>query len=129
MKEECLMGHLLNWYAGWWLLLAAFATGAALGLFFGRENFMGGYASWPRRLTRLGHIALAALGILNMVFGLSPLPAPGSWQAQVASLGLLIGGISMPIVCFLSAWRMNFKRLFPLPVAALVIAAICVVLA
>ncbi len=123
------MGHPVNWYTGWWMLLAAFATGAALGLFFAREEFMGGYASWRRRLTRLGHIALAALGMLNILYGVAQLPAPGSWQAQGASAGLIIGGISMPLVCFLSAWKMGLKCLFPIPVVALFGAAVCVVLA
>ena len=98
------MGHLVNWYAGWGLILAAFATGAVIGLGFSREEFMGGYTSWQRRLVRLGHIALAALGILNMVYGLSPRPAAGSWQALAASACLIIGGIAMPAVCQKLAW-------------------------
>ena len=52
-------GHPLNWYAGWILILTAFLTGAGLGLSFHREDFWGGYASFRRRLVRLGHIALA----------------------------------------------------------------------
>lgn len=122
------MGHITNWYAGWSLLLAAFITGAILGLFFWREDFMGGYDSWRRRLTRLGHIALAALGVLNMVYGLSPLPAAGSWQANGAAAGLIVGGIAMPLVCFLSAWKMPLRHLFVIPVAALIAATICVLL-
>jgi hypothetical protein len=50
----------MNWYGGWALILAAFAAGAGIGLLFHREDFWGGYASWRRRLARLGHIALAA---------------------------------------------------------------------
>ena len=123
------MGHLANWYAGWSMLLAAFITGALLGLFFWREDFMGGYASWQRRLTRLGHIALAALGILNMVYAIAPLPATGSWQAQGASIGLIVGGCSMPAVCFLCAWRKPLRHLFVIPVAALFAATVCVLLA
>ena len=122
------MGHLVNWYAGWGLILAAFATGAVVGLFFYREDFMGGYASWRRRMARLGHIALAALGILNMVYALAPIPATGSWQAQGAGAGLIVGGIAMPVVCFLSAWRMNWRHAFVIPVAALAGAAVCVLL-
>src|SRR5262245_23719460 len=68
--------HPLNWYAGWGLLLAAFATGALAGLGFHREDFLGGYGSFRRRLLRLGHIALAALGMLNLIYALSPWPAP-----------------------------------------------------
>ncbi|HVT80199.1 MAG TPA: hypothetical protein VHM90_06035 [Phycisphaerae bacterium] len=122
------MGHAVNWYAGWWMLLAAFATGAVLGLFFWREDFMGGYAGWRRRLTRLGHIALAALGILNMVYGLAAIPVVGTWQASGASAGLILGGCTMPLVCFLSAWRMPLRHLFVIPVASLLGAAACVVL-
>ena len=120
------MGHVLNWYAGWGMLLLAFGTGAGVGLFFWREDFMGGYGSWRRRLTRLGHIALAALGILNMVYALSPIPAAATWQGQGASVGLVVGGFSMPLVCFLSAWRKGWRHLFAIPVVALIGAAVCV---
>lgn len=88
----------LNFSAGWWLILAAFATGAGIGLGFRREDFLGGYGSFRRRLARLGHIALAALGGLNVLYGLAPVPvgATPGWF-------LLAGGIAMPAVCFLSA--------------------------
>jgi hypothetical protein len=49
-------------------VLLAFATGAGLGLFFHRDDFLGGYNSFRRRIVRLGHIALAALGMLNVIF-------------------------------------------------------------
>ncbi|MEI6491512.1 MAG: hypothetical protein WCO94_03105 [Verrucomicrobiota bacterium] len=108
------MVHTLNFSAGWWLILASFATGAAIGLGFHREDFLGGYGSFRRRLVRLGHIALAALGGLNVLYGLAPVPVnavPG-WL-------LLAGGIAMPVVCFLSAWRDGFRHLFFIPVVLL----------
>src|SRR6266540_3922856 len=49
--------HVLNWQFGWWLLLFAFVTGAGLGLFFHRDDFLGGYNSFRRRIVRLGRIA------------------------------------------------------------------------
>src|SRR5687767_2073090 len=107
--------HLMNWQAGWWLILAAFATGALLGLFFHKAEFLGGYDAFPRRLVRLGHIALAALGMLNILYGLSPLPEPGSTQATWAGGCLLAGAIAMPSVCFLTAWRTNFRFAFVVP--------------
>ncbi len=119
------MGHMANWYAGWGMLLAAFLVGAVVGLGFWREDFMGGYTSWRRRLVRLGHIALAALGILNIAFSVATLPLAGTWQAHGASLGLIVGGIGMPAVCFLSGWRMGFRRLFFIPVVALLGAVVC----
>jgi hypothetical protein len=116
--------HVLNWQIGWWLVLAAFATGALMGLRFHREDFLGGYNTFRRRLVRLGHIALAALGIMNVVFSLSPWPVPGTWLATSASLCFVAGGISMPVVCFLTAWRTGFRHVFALPVTSLVLAVV-----
>ncbi|MEI8310486.1 MAG: hypothetical protein WCH98_07015 [Verrucomicrobiota bacterium] len=109
------MIHSLNFTAGWWLILAAFATGAGIGMGFHREDFLGGYGSFRRRLARLGHIALAALGGLNVLYGLSPVPA-----SAVPGWLLLAGGIAMPVVCFLSAWKPIFRHLFFIPVVLLV---------
>lgn len=114
--------HILNWYAGWSLVLTAFVTGAGLGLFFHREDFWGGYASFRRRIVRLGHIALAALGLMNVVFSYSPWPVAESFEGRAASLGFVVGGISMPLVCFLSGWHSWFRHLFFIPVIALVAA-------
>ena len=114
----------MNWYFGWSLILAAFVSGAFLGLFFYREDFLGGYSSFRRRILRLGHIALAALGSLNVLYGLSPVASEPSLRTQIASLGFIVGGITMPAVCFLTAWRVGFRRLFFIPVSALIIAAI-----
>jgi len=116
--------HSLNWYAGWLLLLSAFSTGAVLGLFFHRDDFLGGYPGFRRRLVRLGHIALAALGMLNLLYALSPWPSPSLWQAEAASVCFVLGGVSMPLVCFLSAWRMPWRHLFFIPVTALVLAVV-----
>jgi len=118
--------HPLNWYVGWWLILAAFITGAGIGLFFHREDFWGGYASFRRRLVRLGHIALAALGGLNVLFSVATPAASKSTQA--ASLLLLIGAVSMGPVCFLTGWRQSFRRLFFIPVTSLTAAVVLVLL-
>jgi hypothetical protein len=118
--------HPLNWYAGWWLILAAFITGAGIGLFFHREDFWGGYASFRRRLVRLGHIALAALGGLNVLFSVATPAAPTS--AHAASLLLLVGAVSMGPVCFLTGWRQSFRRLFFIPVTSLTAAVVLVLL-
>jgi hypothetical protein len=117
--------HPLNWQAGWLLVLASFVTGAAIGLFFHRDGFLGGYQSFERRLLRLGHVALAALGMLNILFSLSPWPALTTWNGTVASACFVAGGVAMPAVCFLTAWRRPFRHLFALPVAALTVATLC----
>lgn len=112
----------LNWYVGWGLILTAFITGALIGLFFHREAFLGGYDSFRRRLVRLGHIALAALGMMNVLYSVA---APGGTRSDPrASFAFAIGGVAMPLVCFLTAWKPLFRHLFFLPVSALVIAVL-----
>lgn len=117
-----LMIHAVNFIAGWWLILAAFVTGAAIGLGFHRENFLGGYGSFRRRLTRLGHIALAALGGLNVLYGLAPVPV-----STIPGWFLLAGAIAMPLVCFLSAWKEPFRHLFFVPVVLLLSGVILII--
>jgi hypothetical protein len=118
--------HLPNWYFGWSMILCAFLTGAAVGLFFHRPEFFGGYDSFRRRIIRLGHISLAALGMINVLFGVSPWPAAGLWEAQAASVCFIVGGISMPAVCFLTGWKETFRHLFSIPVSSLVLGVIYV---
>ena len=114
--------HELNWYGGWMLVLAAFLTGIFLGLYFHREDFWGGYSGFSRRIFRLGHIALAALGMMNVLFSFSAWPAPDTLTGNVASWSFLVGGNSMPGVCFLTSWRAEFRHLFFIPVTALITA-------
>jgi hypothetical protein len=91
--------HPLNFYAGWTMVLLAFVSGAVIGLGFHREQFLGGYTALPRRLVRLGHIALAALGIMNVVFATSV--SGGSGLVSAASISFVVGGITMPLACWL----------------------------
>jgi len=55
---------------------------------------------------------------------LSPLAAASSLQTQIASLGFVIGGVTMPAVCFLSSWRVGFRYWFFVPVSALITAVV-----
>ena len=119
--------HPLNWYAGWVLILTAFITGAGMGLFFHRDDFWGGYTSFRRRLARLGHIALAALGTLNILFSIAT-PAEPSASLRVASVLLIVGAVSMGSTCFLTAWRALFRRLFFIPVTSLLVAVLLILL-
>lgn len=113
-----------NAFAGWLLIGVGFMVGVVLGLGFHREDFLGGYGSWQRRLLRLGHIACIALGMLNILFDIWA----GNRDSQqvglsVASFSWIAGGITMPLVCFLAAWRPEIRYLFFVPVTLLVIAA------
>jgi hypothetical protein len=115
--------HPLNFFAGWGLILVGFLCGAGIGLFFHREDFWGGYTSFRRRIVRLGHIALVALGLINVVFAIS-VPADGSAFIRVASMCFVAGAVAMPAVCFLSGWRQPMRHLFFIPVVVLVAAVV-----
>ena len=107
----------LNLIAGWLGMLSGVLSGAVLGLFFHREDWMGGYSSYRRRLARLGHIAFFGLGFLNLIFAatVAQLPLTGQ-DITIASWALILGAATMPLCCFLSAWRKPLRHLFPIPV-------------
>lgn len=107
---------------GWGLILAGFAAGAGVGMGFHGEGFLGGYGSFRRRLLRLGHVALVMLGVLNALFAATA-TAPGEgWVTQAASVAWMAGGVLMPAVCFLTAWRAGFRHWFAVPVVVLMAA-------
>jgi len=62
-------------------------------------------------------------GFLNLAFVLSVEHLHLSRPPAVASAGFLLGAMSMPLVCFLSAWRPSFRRFFFIPVASLIVEA------
>jgi hypothetical protein len=104
---------------GWSLITVGFAGGALLGAGFHRDGFFGGYGSWPRRLLRLGHVACVALGMLNLLLVATLPDAP-----PLARHALALGGVAMPLACFLVAFRPRWRGIFALPVALLLVAAI-----
>jgi hypothetical protein len=112
--------------AGWLGMLLGVMSGAIIGLFFHREEWMGGYGSFRRRLTRLGHISFFGLAFVNFCFAFTQhvfaLPAP--W-ASVAMWAFLIGAATMPACCFLSAWRKPFRHLFFIPVGGVLAGVSC----
>lgn len=121
--------HLL---AAWIGFLCGVISGAIIGLFFHREDWLGGYSSYPRRLVRLGHISFFGLGFLNALFALtvSATQVP-ELIGHLASIGLLTGAITMPLCCFAAAWHKGLRCLFPIPVTSLLgaVSLIAVILA
>ena len=103
-----------NLWTAWAATLAGVISGAVIGLFFQREEWLGGYSSYRRRLLRLGHISFFGLGFTNILFGLTCrvlVTVPG-----IATVLMIASAITMPICCFLAARRTRFRILFPLPV-------------
>jgi hypothetical protein len=113
--EFPLMNFPANLLAGWIGFLGGAVTGALMGLFFHREDWLGGYGSFPRRMIRLGHIACFGLGLINILFALTAATLAPSSATKVGSALLIVGMISMPLNCFLTAWRKPFRHLFFIP--------------
>ena len=115
---------MVNLAFGWSWIVAGFFAGGALGMGFDRADFLGGYASWKRRLLRLAHVAMIALGVLNILFASSVDHASlrASWEAA-ASWALVAGAVLMPACCILAAWVPRAKMLFGAPIVALAFGA------
>ena len=52
--------------AAWAGIVLGFLVGSAMGLRFYDPQWLGGYASWPRRMLRLGHVSMVAFPLLNL---------------------------------------------------------------
>lgn len=112
----------MNLFAGWIGFLAGVLSGAVLGLKFHREDWLGGYGSWRRRLLRLGHIACFGMGMLNVLFALSVSAfAPAEPWLSWATAGWLVALVTMPLCCVLAAWRRELRCLFPIPVISTIV--------
>src|SRR5262245_14026478 len=112
----------LNLRVGWVLILIGLLSGTLIGLSFHDEGWLGGYASWRRRMLRLGHVSFFGTGLLNLAFALSVGYLRLSHPPRLASAMFLVGALAMPAVCFLSAWRESFRHLFFIPVTSLIVA-------
>ena len=110
----------LNWHVGWALVLIGLLSGALIGLGFARDSFLGGYDGWRRRLIRLGHIACLMLGVANLLVSQANWYSTPDIGLNLAQISLAAGGITMPLICFLSGWKKAFRHSFALPVVLLV---------
>lgn len=117
------MGDDLNILAAWAGIFAGVLLGVVQGLAFHREEWLGGYGSWPRRLMRLGHVSFFGIAFLNLAFAWTvhnPGWRPGSF---VPAAALAAAQALMPAACYLAAWRPRLRRLFVLPVCCVLVGA------
>jgi len=114
----------LNLAIAWIWILLGFASGFVMGLFFHRDDWLGGYDSFKRRLYRLAHIAFFGTGFVNFMFWLTaPRLGSGGTALAVASWAFVLGAVTMPICCVLMAKSKKFKLLFGVPVFSLITGA------
>jgi len=115
---------MLNIYAGWIGFLLGCISGAVQGLFFHKQDWLGGYNSWQRRITRLGHISFFGLGFINLAFALTVRSLNIEDGTEISSYLLVLGLITMPLFCYLSAIKEVFRQLFFIPTTSVLLAII-----
>jgi hypothetical protein len=113
----------ISFAVAWIGICLGCAAGAIQGLFFHGETWLGGYGSWPRRMTRLGHISLAAVGLINLGFAQTAIALGMVGSVGVPALLLIVGAVTMPLLCYLSAFRRSFRHLFFVPALSVIAAA------
>ena len=110
-----------NLILAWLWILLGFTSGMVLGMFFHGENWLGGYASFKRRMYRLGHISFFGLGAVNLLFCLTvhnfSLAGP---LVHFASLAFIVGAIAMPVCCVVMAHFPKAHMIFSVPVVSLI---------
>jgi hypothetical protein len=115
----------MNLALAWLWLTLGFLSGLGLGLFFHREDWLGGYGSFRRRLYRLAHISFFGLGFVNLGFYFTARTLHGpSALLQLASGSFLVGAISMPLCCLLMAHFPRARFLFAVPVLSLLVGGV-----
>lgn len=115
----------LNLILGWVWITAGFVAGFVMGLFFHKEDWLGGYGSYRRRLYRLGHVAFFGLAIINLLFYFTvrSLELDGPW-IELASKSFAVGAVAMPVCCAIMANAPKQRALFLIPVLSLVSGAV-----
>lgn len=113
----------LNLIVAWLWICLGFLSGMLLGIFFHRENWLGGYGSLKRRMYRLGHISFFGLGAVNLLFWLTMknLTSVGP-HVSVASWAFVVGAVTMPLCCVIMAHLPKLHAIFTVPVLSLLLA-------
>jgi hypothetical protein len=111
----------LNLTAAWIGILLGFLSGMMLGMFFHREEWLGGFGSFRRRMYRLGHISFFGLGAVNLFFWITMKLSPAAGAlANVASGAFILGAITMPLCCVVMAHFPKLHLIFAVPVVSLI---------
>ncbi|MGH7975087.1 MAG: hypothetical protein ACREDS_05710 [Limisphaerales bacterium] len=118
-----------NLILAWLWILLGFISGTLLGMFFHHENWLGGYGSFKRRMYRLGHISFFGLGMINLLFGLTVQNFSLNGESiHIASWAFVIGAITMPACCAITAHFPKTHMLFSIPVISLIIGGILILM-
>ena len=115
---------MVNLYAAWIGIFAGCIAGAVQGLFFHKDDWLDGYGSWRRRMTRLGHISFFGIGFINFAFAVSLWILEMEGELVVSSRLLIVALITMPLLCYLSAFKKPLRNLFFIPAGSVIVAIV-----
>ncbi len=110
----------INLYAAWIGILLGSIFGAIQGLFFYKEEWLGGYGSWERRMTRLGHISFFGISFINIAFVITANNLSIDQEVFIPSTLFIIGAIGMPLICYLSALKKVIRHFFFIPALSII---------
>lgn len=114
----------INIKFGWLWLSIAIVMAMYMGLYAFKTDWLGDYASLPRRFLRLSHISFMALALTNVLYGLCIDSINLSLKVKrLGSYSMVVAAIFMPIICFLSAWNSFFQHFFFIPAGSFACAA------
>jgi Na+/H+-dicarboxylate symporter len=119
----------MNIVFGWAWMVLGLIFGMALGMWAEREEWLGGYASLPRRYLRLAHVAFIALSIINILYGkeLGAVDLPISIK-NVGSYLTIFGTAGVPLTCISAAFFRKTKYFLPLPALAVLAGTLILVI-
>lgn len=122
------MTGIWNIALGWAFMIVGILMGSIMGMYAfngplkpppGHES----YASLPRRLIRLAHIAFVALPLISIVYGvhIDAAQLSSQWKA-IGSVSMLVAMIGVPTLLIGAAFYNPIKYLEVLPVSAMFLA-------
>lgn len=113
----------INLIIAWLWILLGFLSGFVMGLQFHKENWLGGYGSFQRRMYRLAHISFFGLAAVNWMFYVTAQEfAVMSQSVTLASWTFVAGAVTMPLCCVLMAHWPPGRWFFGVPVLNLLVA-------
>ncbi len=103
-------------------------TGLGISLIADKDGGWGGYGSFRRRAARLGHVSTVMLPLIGGFFALAlmGLDVRDTGFDRLGGLLWVLGGITLPIALFVTAWRRSLRWLLPAPALALTAGAACI---
>ena len=112
----------LNMTFAWLWILLGFVSGMVLGMFFQGERWLGGYASFQRRMYRLAHISFFGLGAVNLLFCLTAQACSLAGPViHFTSVAFMVGALTIPFCCVMVAHLPRAHFIFAVPVISLIL--------